>query len=199
MIVGWLLRRKFGSKLLLRAADDATLRDRYHVVGEESSLQGPTPVLIANSKGKPKYSISLPQQLEFPLKPSEYRNICSASHDISHRLKHQNSRSGYGQSKAFKGHYQKIDLNFMDVREAENHGIFPIKNNYRVSDATHTRNLDGGMQKHSTSDGQSCEKTLTYVLETTDAGIGKTLLGLWLSYGLAKEEDRAFFIDDSNW
>ena len=199
MIVGWLLRRKLGSKLLLRGADDATLRERYHLVGEESSLQGPVPVLIANPKGKPKYSVSLPQQLEFPLKPSEYRNICSASHDISHRLKHENSRSGYSQSKALKGHYHVIDPNFMDVYEAENYGIFPIKDKYQVPDATRTRNLDGGMQKHSTSDGQMCEKTLTYVLETTDAGIGKTLLGLWLSYGVAKEENRAFFIDDSNW
>ena len=182
--------------MLPRTADDALLRERYHLVGDDFSLQGPTPVLIANPKGKPKYSISLPRQLQFPLKPSEYRDVCSASNDISRRLRHQNSRSGYSQSKAFKGHYH-IDPNFMDVHEAETHGIFPIKDSNQFFDGENMQ--DGGMQKHSTSDGQICEKTLTYVLETTDAGIGKTLLGLWLSYGLAKEENRAFFIDDSNW
>lgn len=196
IVVGWLLRREFGSKMLPRTADDASLGQSYHLVGEDFSLQSPTPILIANSKGKSKYSISLPRQLEFPLKPSEYRNICSASNDIAHRLRHQNSRSGYGRSKAFKGNYH-IDTNFMDVHEAETHGIFPIKDGNQFPDDETME--DGGMRKHSTSDGQICEKTLTYVLESTDAGIGKTLMGLWLSYGLAKEENRAFFIDDSNW
>ncbi|KAL8770713.1 MAG: hypothetical protein Q9209_003580 [Squamulea sp. 1 TL-2023] len=36
-------------------------------------------------------------------------------------------------------------------------------------------------------------------METADAGLGKTLLGLWIAFGLAQEERRAFFIDDSNW
>ena len=198
MIVGWLLRRGFGGRISPRTADDALLRKRYHLVDEELSLESPTPVLIAKAKGKPKYSISLPQQLEFPLKPSEYRNICSASDDISRRLRHQNSRSGYSQSKSFKGH-DHIDPNFIDVHEAETYGIFPIKDSKQKLDAPHTGTLDGVLNKQSTNDGRVCEKTLTYVLETTDAGIGKTLLGLWLSYGLAKEENRAFFIDDSNW
>ncbi|RMZ82859.1 hypothetical protein DV737_g1904, partial [Chaetothyriales sp. CBS 132003] len=42
-----------------------------------------------------------------------------------------------------------------------------------------------------------CEKSLTFVLDATDAGLGSSLLGLWLSYGLAQEENRAFFLDDS--
>jgi hypothetical protein len=40
---------------------------------------------------------------------------------------------------------------------------------------------------------------LTYVMETDDAGFGNTLMRLWMSYGLAKAENRAFFIDDTRW
>ena len=44
-----------------------------------------------------------------------------------------------------------------------------------------------------------CERSLTYVLETGNAGFGSTLMGLWMAYGLAQEEDRDFFIDDRYW
>jgi hypothetical protein len=40
---------------------------------------------------------------------------------------------------------------------------------------------------------------MTFVLETSDAGLGKTLMQLWTAYGLAKKEGRDFFIDDSRW
>ncbi|KAK5000794.1 hypothetical protein LTR66_000426 [Elasticomyces elasticus] len=36
-------------------------------------------------------------------------------------------------------------------------------------------------------------------METSEAGFGNTLLMLWISYGLAKKEGRAFFIDDTRW
>jgi hypothetical protein len=44
-----------------------------------------------------------------------------------------------------------------------------------------------------------CEKSLTFVMETHDAGLGKTLMMLWTAYGLAQKEGRAFFVDDSRW
>lgn len=44
-----------------------------------------------------------------------------------------------------------------------------------------------------------CEKSLTYMLESTDHGFGVMLLGLWSAYGLAKREGREFFINDRNW
>jgi hypothetical protein len=44
-----------------------------------------------------------------------------------------------------------------------------------------------------------CERSLTFAMDTEDASFGKTLLMLWLSYGLAKKEGRAFFIDDTRW
>ena len=41
-----------------------------------------------------------------------------------------------------------------------------------------------------------CEKSLTYMLESTDLGFVSMLLGLWTAHGPAKLEGREFFISD---
>ena len=205
MVIGWLLRTRFSNKLSPAIADESSFQEVYHLIDDESTLQGPTPVLIANPKGGPRFSISLPPQLQYPLKPSEYSTLCSKSDDLARWLRHQNSRSGYNQNRGIKEYYHK-DPNFMDVREAEQEGILPVTQNRETSSSLIV--LDDLPQRSVVEDFNAerrvgsrkiCEKSLTYVLETTDAGIGNTLLNLWLSYGLAKEDGRAFFIDDSNW
>ncbi|EGS19186.1 uncharacterized protein CTHT_0058110 [Thermochaetoides thermophila DSM 1495] len=59
--------------------------------------------------------------------------------------------------------------------------------------------LPRGSISTATGGKQVCKKSLTFVLESDDAGLGKTLLMLWIAYGLARKEDRAFFIDDTRW
>jgi len=44
-----------------------------------------------------------------------------------------------------------------------------------------------------------CKRSLTYMLDSADPGLGRMLLGLWSAYGLAMSENRTFFVDDSNW
>jgi hypothetical protein len=56
-----------------------------------------------------------------------------------------------------------------------------------------------GHANGSNSDLPVCQSSLTFVMETSEAGFGNTLLALWLSYGVARKEGRTFFIDDSNW
>jgi hypothetical protein len=45
----------------------------------------------------------------------------------------------------------------------------------------------------------TCDRSLTYMLRSTDPGFGVALLSLWSAYGLAKLENRTFFIDDTDW
>lgn len=44
-----------------------------------------------------------------------------------------------------------------------------------------------------------CDASLTYMLESKNAGFGVALMGLWSAYGLAKKEGRSFFINDRDW
>lgn len=200
-----MLKSCLGGRTLGSIADDSSIEDSYHLIAADVSLEDPMPVLIANPKGGPKSTISLPQHLTYPLKPSEYSTVCSRHEDVARRLRHQNSRSEVYQNRGFQDYYW-FDPNFMDINEAEEYGLLPVKQDsatplsQRTSDAAHRKLSEGEPSvKHSGTNNKICEKSLTYVLETADAGIGKTLMGLWLSYGLAKKEGRAFFIDDSNW
>ena len=70
---------------------------------------------------------------------------------------------------------------FLDVAEAQKQGLLPPA---RPDTKTHSLPV--------------CARSLTYVLDATDAGFGSALMGLWVSYGLAKQESRAFFIDDTH-
>ena len=94
-------------------------------------------------------------------------------------------------AKRHTNYYQR-DPHFLDVAEAQMKGLLP------------NPNLDGKIGEQEVPDNpiagrRPCGKSLTYVMETSDAGMGNTLLGMWLAFGLAKKESRAFFIDDTRW
>lgn len=203
VLIGWFLKSSLTRKTLLPVTDEYSFFESHQLIADDGSLQDPMPILIANSNKGSKVSISLPNHLQFPLKPSEYNTICSIYEDVARRLQHQNSRSGFHQKWEFQDYYYD-DPNFMDIKEAEGYGLLPVRHETKLADQPNPQGSYSKLREkepstHLGTTGEVCEKSLTYILETTDAGIGKTLLGLWLSYGLSKEEGRAFFIDDSNW
>ena len=120
------------------------------------------------------------------------------------------SLKSHGKSSGAAAHraYYQADRNYMEVDEAEEHGLLP---GLQSKTSTSVRKMwnsvmgeDGEDQDiramKETLEGLSiCQRSLTYVLETEDAGFGATMMGLWMSYGLAQKEGRAFFIDDTNW
>ena len=204
LVIGWFLKSSLSGMTFTPEMDDYSLDESHLLNADDISFQDPMPILIANSKKGTKVSVSLPAHLQFPLRPSEYSAICSRYDEVARRLQHQNSRSGFHQKWETQDYYY-ANPDFMDIKEAEGYGLLPVRR--EDTKLASQPNLQGSHGKfrekepstHLGTIGEVCEKTLTYVLETTDAGIGKTLLGLWLSYGLSKEEGRAFFIDDSNW
>ncbi len=91
---------------------------------------------------------------------------------------------------AHHGYYFN-DQHFMDVAEAESHDILPGLGN------DESPILKASSPEYNPL--RQCGRSITYALETSSAGLGPSLLGLWLAYGLAQTENRAFFIDDTNW
>lgn len=85
----------------------------------------------------------------------------------------------------------------MDVAEAQQQGLLP--SNGRTNLAIGSVVGWGQDDEHANGHLPACGKSLIFVLQSEDAGFGAALMGLWMSYGLAKEEGRAFFVDDSNW
>lgn len=181
--------------------------DAYEIVGEDTLPELPSPVILTDRRGKSKWTVSIPLGRGFPLQPQEYSDICAQSTDVS---KHVAQLKSHGGDHRHGGHvsYYHVDPNYMDVVEAEKHGMLP-----GVSDRPAWWTWKTVTGKEEAKDAMSedldtmqglgkrpvCDRSLTYVMESSDAGLGKTLVGLWMAYGLADKEGRAFFIDDSNW
>ncbi|KAL9612874.1 MAG: hypothetical protein Q9167_002558 [Letrouitia subvulpina] len=165
--------------------------------------QDATSIIVEESSGTTRWSISISPYVEFPLRPSQYAALCAEADHIAKQLRepevHNHHHSGS------RGYYQ-TDSTFIDVREAVKLGFLPAVEESKDL-AGYKSPGDGKKQKApghrgfppGTGSEVVCERTLTFVLEGVDAGLGKTLMGLWMSYGLATEEGRAFFIDDAHW
>ena len=176
----------------------------YKFVPDESIPLEAKPVLVTDKRGKAKWTISIPSALEFPLSPSDYANICQRADEISEHL--QGIKSDFTRIGGSFRYYHR-DPNFIDVQEAEQDGLLRGTSK-STAESKHGpvaleagKDFEVGNRKivKAASGKETCGSSLTYVMDTTDAGLGKTLMGLWMSYGLAKEEGRAFFIDDTNW
>lgn len=160
--------------------------DETEVVNDNTLPSGPMPVIVKDMNGETRWTISMPLSLTFPLTPSAYADLCSRVNAVQQHI--SPSKGGHNMLP-----YYHVDDEFMDVDEAESLGLLP-------------NNLLTGSWAPLSKDPQSladengyCRKTLTFVMEATDAGMGNTLMQLWLSYGLAQKEGRAFFIDDRYW
>lgn len=202
----WVTSTILGSaKVLVPAAVGhlSLVGEAYDLVGDTMIPLEATPMIVTDNRGKSRWTVSIPGTLDFPLRPSDYAKICSQSDAIIDHLLGAKSQSG-SRRHGERSHYDHVHSNFMDVVEAEEHGLLSpaMKNKAggrEIVDRLRKEKPVGADQKLSQNGGSICERSLTYVMEGDDAGLGKTLMGLWMSYGLAMEEDRAFFIDDTNW
>ncbi|KAL8983667.1 MAG: hypothetical protein Q9177_004910 [Variospora cf. flavescens] len=174
--------------------------DQYNIGDRESVLQDAAPILLADPSKEPKWTVAIPRDASFPLKPSEYANICAQSEHLAKQLSpgHTHFHAGSRES--------QVATNFIDVQEAHDQGLLispSVTEAYLDRVRDESRAGARGEKETKVQDKslapEVCEKSLTFLMESADAGMGKTLLGLWMAYGLARDEDRAFFIDDSNW
>lgn len=151
----------------------------YQIVGDSDLPEYATPLAVTDLSGRHKWTISMPETLTFPLSGVDNADICSHTDEVAgHVAGIHKSKS---KSPAHRAYYH-ADSNFIDVGEAQSEGLLPA-----------IRNPEVGHDPRPV-----CERSLTYLLDATEAGLGPSLLGLWLSYGLAQEEGRAFFIDDTH-
>lgn len=163
------------------------------MVGESELPDFPTPVVVTDRRGRAKWTVSIPPDHTFPLEPQQYLEICTQNMEVANHVAdlHAHLHRPHGHYD-----YYHVDPNFMDVAEAEAHGLLPGPK------AKTSMKGDGsliGEKKDGLIESAVCEKTMTFLLETHDAGLGKMLMMLWSAYGLAQKEGRHFFIDDSRW
>ncbi len=178
----------------------------YQIVGSDTPPLHPSPVVVTDERGRAKWTVSIPSSFGFPLSPKQYADICAQSQEVAQEV--AGMKTHVIGAHRHQGHfgYQHVDRNYMDVSEAEKHGILDASHErleMRSPNTTTEGELDSMNEAEIDTPRQDarkvCDRSLTFALETADAGMGLTLMALWLAYGLAKKENRAFFIDDIRW
>ncbi|KAH3986265.1 hypothetical protein HBH98_033940 [Parastagonospora nodorum] len=189
----WIVLRQIysDSQQAVSYVDD---EQEWEMVGGSSLPKEPSVVAVQDAKGKMKWTVSIPSNLDFPLKPAQYLDMCHQCMELASSVR-QEAKSG-NIAKRMLNYYQQ-DQYYVDVQEAEQQSLLPpSKETGRPKGFVEDESIVDGF---STSGQKVCDKSLTYVMETDDAGFGNTLMRLWMSYGLAKAENRSFFIDDTRW
>jgi len=163
-------------------------RDGYQLISREELPKFTTPILVSDKSGKAKWTVYRPKTGDSPLTASRLSDISAKCREMSGRVQALRSHGQLQQNYLGLG-LNSRDRDYVDVREAQEAGYFPGQ--HRIESAS--------KDKGRSSQRPTCEKSLTFVLESTDAGLGETLMTLWTAYGLAEKEGRAFFVDDSRW
>ena len=173
--------------------------EEYELVADQELPKEPTPVIVTDRAGKTRWTVSIPTSLDFPLRPNTYSNMCSQSGEISKHIMRLKNPGAPAMAAHFA--YYHVDDTFMDIAEAEYQELLPSdKTRSWESEAGDKNSIGKEAEKGDNSDpNKTCATSLTFVLETQDAGFGNTLMSLWLAYGMAKKEGRAFFVDDRYW
>ncbi|KAK7744960.1 hypothetical protein SLS53_003193 [Cytospora paraplurivora] len=171
--------------------------ENYEMVGQDDLPDFPTPIVVTDRRGRAKWTVSIPPSYGFPLTTREYSDVCDKCKEVSSRVHdlHPHSPAALNQISLIGGESGN-DRYFLDVKEAEKQGVLPGLAG-KVSAVREGDLL--GVEKDGLAEKAVCTSSLTYVLESEDAGLGKTLMSLWMAYGLAKREGRAFFVDDTRW
>ncbi|KAK7424860.1 hypothetical protein QQX98_000135 [Neonectria punicea] len=166
----------------------------FELVGQDAFPDFPTPVIISDTKGRSKWSISIPHDYDFPLSIDQYSDMSGQCREVSSRARDLHHKTPISEQTMLS--YDAPDDYFVDVDEAERTGLLPSP-----PKGVHAKQPGHivGMDKESMQYKPVCQSSMTFVLETPDAGLGNTLMTLWTFYGLAKEQGRAFFIDDTRW
>ncbi|CAK7211224.1 hypothetical protein SBRCBS47491_001044 [Sporothrix bragantina] len=194
----------------------------YEMVARSMLPGHPTPVIVSDKYGNAKWTVSIPPNANFPLATDEYASICAKCVEVANRVDALRGQSSGGISsmsiggipginkksrklKTAAGRLHAYDSNFVDVHEAEEAGYLTGSVSIATLMNQHSNNDDGNivgeedMSSAQLAAKPVCGRSLTFVLASTDAGLGRTLMLMWMAYAQAQAEGRGFFIDDTRW
>ncbi|KOS16831.1 hypothetical protein ESCO_004754 [Escovopsis weberi] len=166
----------------------------FKMVGQDALPDFPTP--IATNRGhKTKWTVSIPPYYDFPLSVEEYQSMGSRCREVSAHARELHGKAPQSETD-WSIHRDPL---YLDISEAESAGLLvhgPARVNNKRAQMT---GRFVGLDWESMAGLPVCKKSLTYVLESPDAGLGGAVMNMWMLYGLAKQQGRAFFVDDSRW
>jgi hypothetical protein len=190
----FLARLAFQNKESIIAKWPHFTTDDFEMIGQDAIPDFATPIVVSHSHSQSKWTVSIPHHHDFPLSVEEYAGMGSKCREVSAHTRELRGKAPL--SDEDKLNYDAVDEYFVDVHEAELHELLPAA--VHGNKAQKTGNFVG-VDWESMAGLPICQSSVTYVLESSDAGLGTAVMGMWMLYGLAKQDGRAFFVDDSRW
>ncbi|PHH73644.1 hypothetical protein CDD83_4693 [Cordyceps sp. RAO-2017] len=166
----------------------------FDMVGQDTLPRFPTPVVVGDRRKRPKWTVSIPHDYDFPLSIRQYAAMGDLCREVSAHARDLHDKPPLSDEAVLSR--DKPDGYYVDVHEAERAGLLPPEPKERQP--RHTGHFVG-LDWESMAGKPVCRSSLTFVMESPDAGLGGSLMTMWILYGLAKEQGRAFFVDDSRW
>ncbi|PTB67067.1 hypothetical protein BBK36DRAFT_1140824 [Trichoderma citrinoviride] len=168
--------------------------EEFEMVGQDALPDFPTPIVVSHSHSRSKWTVSIPHGHDFPLSVEEYAGMGSKCREVSAHTRELRGKAPRTDEDMLN--YDAVDEYFVDVYEAEQSGLLPAAGHGSAAGKT---GHFVGLNWESMAGLPVCQSSVTYVLESSDAGLGTAVMGMWMLYGLAKHDGRAFFVDDSRW
>lgn len=192
------------------------LAKTYEMVAKSTLPGHSTPVIVSDKHGRPRWTVSIPPNSNFPLSADEYSKICAKCVEVANRADALHSNSvginsiglgslgGMNKRKPKSGaeRLHSFDNNFVDVHEAEVAGYLTGSVSIGTLFNQQANADDGdivGESSNTFAGKPVCGRSLTFVLASSEAGLGRTMMMLWMAYAQAQSEGRGFFIDDTHW
>lgn len=173
--------------------------EEFEMVGQDELPDFPTPIVVTDEHGQSKWTVSIPHGHAFPLEPAQYADMLEHCREASLRSKGLNPEvRPSGQARMddmVASGSSKPDGNFIDVSEAEKAGMLPSIHKLVLSEEGRGHFVGAKQLAGETV----CEGSITYVLESSDAGLGQAVMRMWAVYGAARALGKTFFLDDSRW
>ncbi|PNS18971.1 hypothetical protein CAC42_6066 [Sphaceloma murrayae] len=172
----------FWRALLLLSSFNVVSLDftRHYDIAGGTFPTSPEPVVVQDAQANKKWTVSIPSNASFPLLPYQYKDICDRITSVR-RLVEDGSALPRN-----KVSYTTADPLFIDPSSPS----LP-QSSSSPSIAVLNASPDDSLPP--------CSSSLTYHLSPSESGLGASLLPLWLAYGLAQAQNRAFFLSDSHW
>lgn len=163
------------------------------MVGQDTVPDFPTPIALDDRRRRPRWTVSIPQDGDFPLSIGEYAAMGARCRDVSAHVRrlHRPPLTDHNMLA-----HDEPDAYFVDVDKAERVGL--LSTGPKNSHPRHSGHFVG-LNWESMAGKPMCKSSLTFVMESSDAGLGTSFMTLWTLYALAKAQGRGFFVDDSRW
>ncbi|KAJ2905126.1 hypothetical protein MKZ38_006372 [Zalerion maritima] len=170
----------------------------YEMVAQEDFPDFPTPIAITDKAGSTKWTFWVPPTYDFPQDVKEYSDVAAKCHEVATHVRDVVQEKPSARHTIFGDKH--VDPTYVDVKEALEVGMLP---SWQPS---HGKSIimgwSGGLVGLDWAKVRSrpvCKKSMTFVMESANPGIGNAMMLMWMAYGVAQSQGRSFFIDDSRW